>query len=421
MYLRKFIVLLFGAVLCVACNKNMFDEEYYKEIVEIAQPVADIDASQTWDLTTDYYVTVTPGNALPSATRLRVLSGNPAQGQNTTVLGDYLLDGTGKQYIAFSAPALLTKFYAALIDDQGYYTIAAFTNGQRNVDFDNPVVNKMKVNGDFTPPHEFSYCFEDEMPEPGDYDYNDVVLRISQERTAENQITLHVTLAAVGSQSQVAAALRLPGYQYEDIVSVTTVGGETFDDGYTKSPLPFIESSELLMRGSNGEAVINLFEDAHWATGTGEYNSEGLLPRYKYNVAHTTTAVHRVVPERTISYVLTFKNPLMLNYFTLTTLDPFIITEYFGALMENHAVYKYRLSTVLHEYVQPSNVAILPWSLIIPTGSFHYPLDEMNIGYDRDEALFGAYMTKNHAFGEWARKSTVARDWYNYPTENMIY
>ena len=67
-----------------------------------------------------------------------------------------------------------------------------------------------------------TYLFEEECPVPGDYDYNDVVLRISQEPVGNRQIDLHVTLSAVGGTKQMAGGIRLMGYNYNSVESITT-------------------------------------------------------------------------------------------------------------------------------------------------------------------------------------------------------
>ena len=421
---KKFLnscCLLMLLLATVSCHKDMFNEADYNELVEQAQPVKHIQASHTWQLTTTYYITVEPGTAFSGMKRLQILSANPARGQGADILGDYPLTGNAREYVAFTAPSVLTKFYAALVDETGTYTVTPFSADDRNVSFSQPTDIRAVVDEHKVGLQSFSYCFEDEMPKPGDYDYNDVVLRISQERTAADQITLNVTLAAVGSLAQVAAAIRLIGYDYDDIKSVTTVDDESFDKDVRKSAVPFIDSHEFLTRGINGEAVINLFEDAHVATGAYGYTSEGYIPRYKYNVSKTSGEDYDMVSPRTVSYVITFKNPVLLDYFTLATLDPFAIVEYNGILMEEHALFEYRTYTVLHDYSQPSSAVILPWALVVPTGAFRYPLDGVNIGFASDDALFGAYMTDGHSFGQWASNSAMARDWYNYPTGNMVY
>lgn len=414
--------LVFAAfVLTTSCNKDMFDEQEYKELVEIAQPVNNIDKSHTWDLTSTYYITVDAGTSVSNVRRLQILSGNPTIGEGATILGDYYMSDNERKYVSFVAPSYLSQFYAACIDADGTYTLAAFSRSQRSVNFKNPVASRARIDSRLIGLQSFSYCFEDELPEPGDYDYNDVVMRISQERTDTNQITVNVTLAAVGSLMQVAGGLRLVNYKYDDIESVRTTDGETFDDGYKKSTLPFIDSNDLLIRGIDDAAVINLFEDAHWATGAAHYASEGYIPRYMYNVMKTTGPEYDMMSPRTISYVVTFKNPIQLDYFTLNQLDPFIIVEYMGTFMEVHAVYLYKTQTSLHDYVQPTGANVLPWALVVPNGSFRYPLHGVNIGYAKDGALFGAYMTESHAFGNWAVDAESAKDWFLYPTANMVY
>ena len=407
--------------LCVMHYKFTPNYEQDNTIVENSQPVKGIDPSHTWTLTTTYYMTADIPKGMADARRLQVLSGNPVTGESANILGDYLVSAGERKYIAFAAPTVQDKFYAAIVDSNRCYTMVAFTPNERTIDFSQPLATRVQISDHLLGYQTFSYCYEDEMPEPGDYDYNDVVLRISQERTSTNQIMLNVTLAAVGSLSQIAAALRIVNYSYDEIESVTTIDGETFNDEYKKSTLPYIDSDELLIRGNNDEAVINLFEDAHWATGSAFYASEGYIPRYKYNVSKSTSEELEMVPPRTISYVITFKNSKQLDYFTLDMLDPFIIVAYNGAFMEVHAVYQYKSSTILHEYVQPSSAVILPWALVIPSGLFRYPLDGVNIGYAKDDALFGAYLTEGHSFGQWAASHTASQDWYNYPTGNMVY
>lgn len=413
--------LIVFSLLIASCNTNMFDENTYNEIMERAQPVDSIDKDHTWDLTSPYYMTADIPATATDVSKLLILSGNPAAGDETTILGDYPATAGEKKYFSFTAPNYYKSFYAALVDTDGRYTLIAFTpSSQRTLGFTQPLTTTA-VDSRRLSRQTFSYCFEDEIPEPGDYDYNDLVLRISHERTAANQITLDVTLAAVGSMGQVAAAIRLVGYKFDDIESVTTVDNENFNKGYKKSALPFIDSDDLLTRGNDDEAVLNLFEDAHWATGVATYASEGYLPRFKYNVSKTTGGDYEMMAPRTVSYVVTFKNPQQLDYFTFDQLDPFAIVEYNSALMEVHAVYAHRNAAVLHDYVQATSTSILPWGLTIPMGSFRYPLDGTHIGFAKDNALFGAYMTGNHAFGEWAANHEKATDWYHYPTGNMVY
>ena len=414
-------VFTLSAILLASCHRNVFDADDYKEIVEKAQPVENIDKSHTWELTSTYYVSVSTVGVSMGTQHVMILSGNPTQGEGAEILAQLTMTDDETKYLAFAAPSTQRQFYAALVDAAGTYTITSFRSNERSINFLEPIATKVKIDTRLVGLQAFSYCFEDEIPKPGDYDFNDVVLRISQERTADNQITLNVTLAAVGSLVQVAAGIRLVDFTYDDIESVTTLDGESFDQGYKKSVLPYIEGDNFLLKGIGDVPVVNLFEDAHWATGATAYTSEGYIPRYKYNVSKTTDASHEIIAPRTISYVVTFRNTALLDYFTLNQLDPFVICEYNGILMEEHAVYQYRTTPVLHEYTQPANATILPWALVVPSGSFRYPLDGQNIGFYKDGAMFGAYMASGHGFGEWAANHSKSTDWYGYPASNMVF
>ena len=47
--------LLLGALVLASCrSKDVFDEEFYKQAVEIAQPVQGIDNSHTWELSSTH-------------------------------------------------------------------------------------------------------------------------------------------------------------------------------------------------------------------------------------------------------------------------------------------------------------------------------------------------------------------------------
>lgn len=423
--LRRGIILgglfILTVMMFLSCNKDMFNEDDYNELVERSQPVKGIDSLHTWDLTKTYNLEVGLPETVDGTERILILDNNPVENGSATLLAEHYVTGNGQKRIRFTAPAMLSRFFAALVDKEGGYLITSFAADEQTINFSQPLNPRTIVESSLLGLQTFTYCFEEEMPEPGDYDYNDVVMRMSIERTAQDKITINVTLAAVGSLNQIAAAMRLLNFKYDDIVSVTTSDGETFDDKYKKSTLPFIDSSDLLILGADSAAVINLFEDAHWATGAAYYASEGYIPRYKYNVSKTTSYETDMMSPRTISFIVTFKNPISLDNFTLASLDPFIILEYNGIFMENHAAYKNRNDVVLHEYVQPSSALILPWALIIPSGSFRYPLDNVNIGFANDEALFGAYLIEGHSFGQWAANHEQYLDWYNYPTGNMVY
>jgi len=80
---------------------------------------------------------------------------------------------------------------------------------------------------------------------------------------------------------------------------------------------------------------------------------------------------------------------------------------------------------VLHEYFVPS-FKDLPWALMVPDADFKYPLEGTEIGYRKKTesgvvAMFGAYTTIGHSFGEWAEDHNSNLDWYLYPNTQLTY
>ena len=116
-----------------------------------------------------------------------------------------------------SYPNRLQVLYAAAIDSEDYYTIVPFNPvSSGNIDFSNPIVKHQKMPYNYIP-QTYVYLYEEEYPQPGDYDFNDVVLRVSMERSDDRVLRFNIQLAAVGGTKQMAAAIRLVGYKYNEV------------------------------------------------------------------------------------------------------------------------------------------------------------------------------------------------------------
>ena len=447
-HLRKTIIALVSSLLLLnvlltntSClEKNLYDEEIIDTVLSIASPVDKLDTTHTWVLTSQSTYTIT-ANINVNAKKLQILTENPrAKGTATVVTQTDITDGQTVT-LAASYESLRTKLYAALVDSEGAYTVTEFSTDASNVNFDSPLFISEHLA--YTPgPQSYAYCFEEEFPEPGDYDFNDIVLNISQERVGENTIQLNVQLAAVGSNNQLASAIRLVGYNYEDIEKVETIGDVTFNKDVPKDILVVMKKDidKLLLKGRHEEAVINLFADAHWATGDNLPENYGVITRKQYNVSKNSSSKAQIYVPRTISYLIYFKDGSRLNNFTLDTLDPFLIEDYNGSSWEVH-LSEYRAAQTLYEYTAANlKNKHLPWALKVPLNiwevsevknkqtvttnrCFRHTLEGINIGfYIKDkEALFGAYMTKYHSFGEWSSDHTQATDWYLYPSEQRVF
>ena len=429
----RWITLTMVAAIVVATNSctshDLFDQRVTQSISDSLSPVDSLDRNHNWLLTKTRSITV-EANANVNAQWLKILTDDPRLSEDAEVATQVMITEGQKTYnMSFCFPSIVTTLYAALIDDQGLYTVTAFSPEDRKVDFSEPLYTKQNIL--YTPqPQTFVYCYEEEMPDflKVDFDFNDIILNISYERTGEREIRFHVELAAVGTDRQVGAAIRLKNFKYDEIESVTTVGGASFNVNTSGQDVPdqilvvHKDRTPLLMSNTeNKEAVINLFCDAHWATGDLLTENFGLIQRKRYNVGRGT-GYQTMVP-REVTYIVTFKDKTGLEYLNFDLIDPFIIKEYNGGIFEVHQ-FANRNDWVLQEY-KIAEIVKLPWALTIPYKKFRHTLEGVNIGFKKKEIMgFGAYSSvRGHTFGEWSMNSNLAQDWYlnEYASDNQVY
>ena len=429
----RWITLTMVAAIVVATNSctshDLFDQRVTQSISDSLSPVDSLDRNHNWLLTKTRSITV-EANANVNAQWLKILTDDPRLSEDAEVATQVMITEGQKTYnMSFCFPSIVTTLYAALIDDQGLYTVTAFSPEDRKVDFSEPLYTKQNIL--YTPqPQTFVYCYEEEMPDflKVDFDFNDIILNISYERTGEREIRFHVELAAVGTDRQVGAAIRLKNFKYDEIESVTTVGGASFNVNTSGQDIPdqilvvHKDRTPLLMSNTeNKEAVINLFCDAHWATGDLLTENFGLIQRKRYNVGRGTD-FQTMVP-REVTYIVTFKEKTGLEYLNFDLIDPFIIKEYNGGIFEVHQ-FANRNDWVLQEY-KIAEIVKLPWALTIPYKKFRHTLEGVNIGFKKKEIMgFGAYSSvRGHTFGEWSMNSNLAQDWYlnEYASDNQVY
>ena len=430
----RWITMLIVAVVVVtnySCgNHDLFDQQTTQNISDSLSPVDSLDRYHNWLLTDSRSVTVV-ANANVNAQWLKILTADPRQDADAEVATQVMIADGETTSLSFCYPKILTTLYAALVDDQGLYTVATFTPNDRKVDFSDPLYTKQMIS--YTPlPQTFVYCYEEEMPDflKVDFDFNDVILNISYERTGEREVRFHVQLAAVGTDRQVGAAIRLKNFKYDEIESITTEGDASFNVNNKGQEVPkqilvvHKKKDPLLESLNDREAVINLFCDAHWATGalqTGDENY-GVLQRKLYNVKKGSGTDYQTMVPREITYIVTFKDKSGLEYLDFDLIDPFIIKEYNGGIFEVHQ-YANRNDCVLNDY-KIAEIVKLPWSLVIPYKKFRHPLEGENIGFKKKNVLsFGAYGKRGHSFGEWSMNHELSQDWYlnEYASDNQVY
>lgn len=410
------VSLLVGIASCA--DKNAYDPERHQAIIRYVSPVDSVDQQHTWQLTESHTYSVSI-DANVGATRLEIYNFNPVESTEAELMSRVFVSYGQTVALTVSVPSLLTTLYAALVDDDGNYTVTSFSKTSRSVSFSSPIATKQSPRLATPTVMAYTYCYEEDFPEPGDYDYNDVVMRIGLERTGTKTMDIHVSLSAVGASRALTGALRLVGYRYQDIDSIKAKDDKTLNKNVPTTCMEIIKTEDILQRGRNGEAVVNLFLDAHWAMGVDLPEINGDFPRYKYNVSRTYSDEYDITYAKTATFTVYFKNESNLNNLTLDMIDPFIMTYYVGGVVEIHTD-DYAAAQTMYEY-NTLSFKDLPWALKIPTRYFKYPLEGCQIGFRKEGFMFGAYMTVGHGFGEWCENHKSYLDWYLYPTDNQVF
>lgn len=404
-----------------SCNKEMFDQQVYDTIITQEFPIDPIDQTHNWELSTRRSIVIKANANMENMEKVMVLSKDPLTSTDAQIMAETAATTEGGLHtLLFAAPSAQTTFYAAVKTTDKQYAVVPFTTSTREVSFESKTVGTLKGDLDY---YSFTYCFEENFPEPGDYDFNDCVMRMSvMPGTKKNQVKLIVTLAAAGAKKQIAAAVRLKGYKASDIESVEIEEGNAFDDGYPLTPRSIPDGSTF-QQGRNGEPVIRLFEDAMWCLTREQPSDNGVLTRYNVNVTRQENETNKKVDPVKRTYIINFKETSnatsMLQNVLTDNLDPFIVVPYNSNYWETHT-YQDRLAMVLYEYHDQTAIRIT-WALCVPSGTFRWPLEGLLIGNYKNGILTGAYREFSHSFGEWAAKKENSRDWFDYPTVSEVY
>lgn len=404
------------------CVRNQFDLERYEEIIDEMSPVDNVDENHDWQLSTTKTLMVDI-NGLEDISHVQILTDNPAVTDQAAIVGESYVSDKTVLPVSISYSNLQETLYAAAIDREDRYTIVSFDPNNKDViNFFNPIIKDKKLPND-NQLQVFTYLYEEEYPNPGDYDYNDVVARLSMRRTAKQEVRINVELAAVGASKQLAFAIRLFGFKVTDIEKVSTVDNASFNvvNGveFPDQMRVVLKEKDLLLKGLKEDAVLNIFADAHWATGDDISVDYGVMTRKKYNVSYNKDNTYGSFVPREITYIVTFKDGVDIDNLSIGQLDPFVIEQYNSANWEIHT-YAFHNSQVLNSY-PGQEISCLPWALCVPNGTCRWPLHNLAIGGRKKGASFGAYRVFDHSFGEWAENMYAATDWYLYPNKDDTY
>ena len=411
-YLRNTIVgLLVVASLFTlnSCRRMETSNAQWREIVQTIYPVDTVDAYHTWNLLEDRALTIAVRLADSDITHIQVLSGNPYEEDSVEILAERPCKSEQQVNPSFKVPAVGQKLYVAAINSQGKYYVMPVGDKTKISIGGSSVIDKGVLHRPIY--QTFTYLFEEDYPYPGDFDFNDVVFRISQQPVNDSTLKIQVTLAAVGATKQVGAAIRLPYISYADVEKVTIDEGTRFDEDYTIDRY-YIANDEVLSNGRDGSAVINLFDDAHWSMSAKV--SMGQVKRMYYNTRkYDVLNESSIVPAVSRSYNVHLKNGYNAYFLSLADIDPFIIVSNNGFNVEVHT-YQYKYDEALWDYTNGSGGEDdrVPWALLVPDADFHYPVEGIALGMYRNGLVSGAYSRYNHSFGQWGRNRNISTDWW---------
>lgn len=409
----------------MACTTNYYDEEKYNEYIKYNSPVDSVDQYHQWRLTEERSYKIT-ANVSQDVEKVMLLTANPLSSTNAEVMNESVIAKGESKWMMVSVPMIQSTLYVALVDKDGIYYVKSFPATQTEVNFSGGINTGTPIGT--LKPQTYSYIYEKDFPLVGDYDYNDLVFRIGVEHTTPKQVVVHVTLSAVGCNEQLAGYFRVMGCKYDDIDSVTTANGKTFNDNLPAGSKNFVRSYDLLICSTKNQPVITVCADAHWAMDPYQSimeNTGAIALRKYYNTSLDASPEYESRNSVSQSYIIYFKDSTIAENITLEEIDPFIVKNYNSGVYEVH-LDELKASQVLYNYQVEFRIKDLPWALLIPSDDFKYPLEGVQIGfYKRTDTgvVFsdGAYKTTGHAFGAWVENHKAALDWYNYPDESQVW
>ncbi len=283
-------------------------------------------------------------------------------------------------------------------------------------------------------PLTYRYCFEDNFPDAGDYDFNDVVMSVTPSIN-DKTVTLKVSLDAVGATKTIGAAIRLVGVKRSDLASdPAVVQGFASPEGQGLGTYANINTmatfvNEGVAPNNTQNMVVVLFKDAHWAINPVKGSNGGVQNMF-YNTVKRGDAYGNkaYVTPTEATYTFTFNTVEAANVMlSQINYDVFIVEPYNGAYWEVHTVpYKTMqvITTIKPAGYEQAYGDNMPWAICVPVtkdNNFKYPNEWQVIGRKAGSVLSGAYQEAGHSFGEWAEDHTKATDWYLYPTAGLVF
>ncbi len=408
---RLTILMSASLLILTSCSEDLFDKKTYNKAVNYQFMVDNVDPEHDWCLTKNDTMSIRVKDS--QIYSVQILTEDPYTSENAEIAAESVCFG-GWENLTFTISDLQSQVYVAALDKNGDYLGVKPT--AYNIKKLELSTADLQSTGTLTEPtyQTFTYLYDTNFPQPGQFDYNDMVLRINKNNPDIGNtlvVDLNVTLEACGANQLYAAGIHLGGINYDDITKVEIVDGKPLDDGYPLQRI-FI-TSDVLTKARNGEAVISLFECAQWAMAK-KKNKLGDISVIKYNVSLTDEEEKTAtVAPVTATYRITFKDRDKARSMTFDRIDPFVIHQNSnGGIWEVHT-YAYKFDETLRELYYGQESAYdnhISWALVIPKHDFRYPLEGLPIASYNEETgeVFGSYL----GFIDWMMDHENYHDWY---------
>ena len=411
-----------------------------------AQSLFHVKETASMGITKDVYGIYGPStgdNAVFQAKKIERLSGvNSNQGFVANYFG-HLYVATDDHFNFGYSDKTADQVAAGEVGNQPYYRLDS-SSGASMTTYDGAKATfsdegcSAVYKGTPTPPRPeapltYMYCFEDNFPVAGDYDFNDAVLTVTPS-VNDKVVTLTVSLKAVGATKTIGAAIRLVGINSSDLTSMEVTQPFASPEGQGMGTYNNIDTQETFVPGgfapnNTSSMVVVLFKDAHWAMNPTQASVGGVQRNFYNTVKRTVNNANAAYVEAPVAtYTLTFNDAEKAKDMLKNEIyDVFIVEPYGSTYWEVHTI-PYKTDQVITP-MKPDGYAqahgsSTPWAVAVPitaTSNFKYPIEWQVIGTKHSGVLGGAYQTAGHAFGEWAENHTMATDWYEYPTSGLVF
>ena len=246
----------------------------------------------------------------------------------------------------------------------------------------------------------YSYAFEDNYPQAGDYDFNDIVLNVNLPAAGNDvkELKYIVDLRAVGAVKQLGAGLRIREFDKSNVEEVSFGAGATQRTNSLNSGI--FENASYETNGN--ELVIPLFGDAHYVYGyTGSQ-------RPMLNTGNASTPLTNIY---TLEVNIKLKNAISIPSVT-DGLDFFI--AYQGGAQKRTEIHlnQFNSPTANGQLADKEVLDVIKavnntWALCVPE-KFAYPTETT--------VITDAYAK----FADWAHDQVMNTDWYNTVSSNKV-